>query len=368
MSDFEVKIERIEIFEHPSADALELAQIGLFRAVVPKGQYKTGDYAVYIPSESVLPPELIEELGLIGKLAGSKHDRVKPIKLRKELSEGIVCRPSLMWEEWLLLDNGNEINLEKDYAELLGITKCKPVIPPKFSGKWIGSDNLIPWIEIENIKKYPDWFVKGEQVEITTKIHGSCICVSVDSDGILVSSKGLAKRHIAIEESDDNIYWRALKEYKENQTYPDSLLFKFQKMFNEFSEMCGTKRIGIFGEVYGNVQDLNYGVDLAFAAFDVYIIDGYGTGEWVSANYRRQVLDLYDIPQVPLVWMGQYSLDKVLELTKGKENVSGKQLHVNEGVVVRAIPESKTKQGDRRILKSINEDYLLRKGKVTEYQ
>ena len=75
MSTFKVTAEKLVIHPHPNADALELAQMGLYRAVVPKGVYKTGDYAVYIPEQAVLPDDLIEELGLTGRLAG--EDRIR---------------------------------------------------------------------------------------------------------------------------------------------------------------------------------------------------------------------------------------------------------------------------------------------------
>lgn len=93
MSTLRVTAERLTVLEHPNADALELAQVGLYRAVVAKGAYRTGDYALYIPEQSVLPAALIEELGLTGKLAGSGADRVRAVRLRGELSQGIVCRP-----------------------------------------------------------------------------------------------------------------------------------------------------------------------------------------------------------------------------------------------------------------------------------
>ncbi len=46
MSTLRVAAERLTIHPHPNADALELAQVGLFRAVVAKGACRTGDWAV----------------------------------------------------------------------------------------------------------------------------------------------------------------------------------------------------------------------------------------------------------------------------------------------------------------------------------
>ena len=96
VSTLRVTAERLVVHRHPRTDTLELAQIGLYRSVVEAGSFRTGDVAVYLPEGSVLPPELIAELGLADKLAGPNHDRVKAVRLHGELSQGIVCRPSAL--------------------------------------------------------------------------------------------------------------------------------------------------------------------------------------------------------------------------------------------------------------------------------
>lgn len=96
MATFEVTKEVITVLPHPNADALELARVGLYNAVVAKGAYQTGDTVLYIPEYAVLPGHIISALGLEGKLAGSNHDRVKPVRLRGELSQGIVASLDLI--------------------------------------------------------------------------------------------------------------------------------------------------------------------------------------------------------------------------------------------------------------------------------
>ena len=144
----------LTVHEHPNADALELAQVGLYRAVVAKGAYRTGEAAVYIPEQSVLPAELIEELGLTGRLAGSNADRVKAVRLRGELSQGIVCRPKVLTD----IDLAQAVEEGTDFAERLGITKWSPPIPPTMSGEVESAPDLLPWVDIENIQRYPDIF------------------------------------------------------------------------------------------------------------------------------------------------------------------------------------------------------------------
>ncbi len=45
MSTLRVTAERLTVRPHPDADALELARVGLFHAVVARGAYRTGDSA-----------------------------------------------------------------------------------------------------------------------------------------------------------------------------------------------------------------------------------------------------------------------------------------------------------------------------------
>ncbi|MFF3573041.1 helix-turn-helix domain-containing protein [Nocardia jiangxiensis] len=93
--------------------------------MVVKGQFSTGDHAVYIPEQAIVHDPLIEELGLTGKLAGRQRNRVKAVRLRGEVSQGIVCRPRQLHGA----DLTQAAAAGTDFAELLGITKWVPPVP-----------------------------------------------------------------------------------------------------------------------------------------------------------------------------------------------------------------------------------------------
>ena len=59
---------------------------------------------------------------------------------------------------------------------------------------------------------------------------------------------------------------------------------------------------------------------------------------------------------------GIFSKEALDEHTNGKETVSGKNLHVREGVVVRPVIERRHDEIGRVQLKSVSEKYLLRRG------
>ncbi|WP_030946200.1 RNA ligase (ATP) [Streptomyces sp. NRRL S-646] len=355
MSTLRVTAEVLTVHEHPNADALELAQVGLYRAVVAKGAYRTGDAAVYIPEQSVLPTGLIEELGLTGRLAGSNSDRVKAVRLRGELSQGIVCRPKALAD----VDLARAALDGTDFAEQLGITKWVPPIPPTMDGEVESAPELLPWVDIENIQRFPDIFTPGEAVVLTEKLHGSACLLTylAEEDRVHVSSKGFGAKSLALKEDPRNLYWRAMHGHG------------VAEVAARLAERLGARRVGIFGEVYGaGVQDLTYGADgrresLGYAVFDVSAeIDG--TVRWLDA---AELLG-GELPLVPRLFEGAYDIDRVLEVASGRETVSGRGLHLREGVVIRpAVERYSPVTGGRAIAKAVSAAYLTRKG-GTEYE
>ncbi|EST21843.1 RNA ligase (ATP) [Streptomyces roseochromogenus] len=355
MSTLRVTAEVLAVHEHPNADALELAQVGLYRAVVPKGAYRTGETAVYIPEQSLLPPGLIEELGLTGRLAGGEANRVKAVRLRGELSQGIVCRPKALAD----VDLARAAAEGTDFAERLGITKWVPPIPPTMNGDVESAPDLLPWVDIENIQRYPDIFTPGEPVVLTEKLHGSaCLLTYVADEGrVYVSSKGFGAKSLALKEDPRNLYWRAVRGHGVAEAA--ALL----------AERLGARRVGIFGEVYGaGVQDLSYGADgrretLGYAAFDV-SVEVDGAVRWLDA---AELLE-GELAVVPRLYAGPYAIERVLEFASGRETVSGRGLHLREGVVVRpAVERYSAVTGGRAIAKAVSPAYLTRKG-GTEYE
>ncbi|MEU5533860.1 RNA ligase (ATP) [Streptomyces sp. NPDC020362] len=355
MSTLRVTAEVLTVHEHPNADALELAQVGLYRAVVAKGAYRTGEAAVYIPEQSVLPPGLIEELGLTGRLAGGEANRVRAVRLRGELSQGIVCRPQALAG----VDLARAAAEGADFAERLGITKWVPPIPPTMNGEVESAAGLLPWVDIENIQRYPDIFTPGEPVVLTEKLHGSaCLLTYVaDEDRVYVSSKGFGAKSLALKEDPRNLYWRAVRGHGVAETAA------------RLCERLGARRVGIFGEVFGaGVQDLTYGADgrretLGYAAFDV-SAEVDGAVRWLDP---AEVLD-GELPLVPRLFSGPYDIARVLEFASGRETVSGRELHLREGVVIRPAEERYSPvTGGRAIAKAVSPAYLTRKG-GTEYE
>lgn len=372
MSTFTVQARKITIEEHPNADAIELARVDGYVSIVKKGEFKTGDIAIYIPEQAIVPLPILEELNLLkrdketgavvvgddgipmGGLAGPQGDRVKAIRLRGVLSQGLLYRASFPVEEGV------------DYAEKLGIVKWVPPVPVDMAGKAYACARITTYTDIENFKRFPDVLQDGEEVLASEKLHGTATVLFLDmDDSFHVSSKGMAKQHLALENELDahgrprNVYWRSATTYE----IPEKLRLIRDELRSQGIEV---ETVTLYGETLG-VQDLNYGLpkgEIAFAAFDLKVNDRY-----LDYDVFKAFMDAYGIPTVPLLYRGPFDAETIWEVATGKETFSGAEANIREGVVVRPTVERYDTMLGRVCLKFVSEAYLLRKGDaVTEFE
>ncbi len=365
MATFECKVYELTIEPHNNADALELAVVGDYRSIVRKGAFKTGDLGVYIPEAAVLPEWLIVELGLEGRLAGKAKNRVKAVKLRGVLSQGLIVPtfPDAWCKAVKNEHHSMAVGVGDDLTEWLGITKYEPVIPSCMNGEVVSAFGYTLKYDIENIKRFPDVIPEDTLVSITEKIHGTWVCFGYHPEvGKIVTSKGLSDKGLIFKHNEANaanLYIRALKEleFEDGSTIIDRG-FSF---FNEHSPVY------LLGEIFGQgVQDLHYGnVKPIFRLFDIYV-GTPGEGYYIDAGQVTEYAEFMEIDVVPTLYTGPFSKEIVDNYTDGKETVSGEESNMREGIVIRPLKEFRDPEIGRVILKSVSEKYLLRNN-GTEY-
>lgn len=342
MSSFNVEIRRITVTEHPNADALEIGNVDGYQFVVRKGEFQTGNLGAYIPEKAIVPENIIAEMGLGGRLSGPEFNRVKAIKLRGVLSQGLFYVPQKWPSHWV---EGLDVTDE------LGITKYVPPVPMEMAGTVLSvqADGFRSYTDVEDIKRFSDVLEVGEEVIFTEKLHGTCSVFYANSAGQrYVSSKGLAARGLAIVEAPNNIYWRMAEQFQ-----------IFDKLTGKLAESGAAYAI-LFGETLG-VQDLMYGLkkgQLAFRAFDLLIGEPNRPPYFMQYNEFKAWAESQALPIVPVLYQGPFEWDTLARYSAGTSTIAN---HIREGIVVRPVQEREHPALGRVLLKSLSPDYLTRK-------
>lgn len=389
MAAFDVKVVKIErIEEHGNADSLELAVIRGFRSVVKKGQYRQGDLAVYIPEAALIPEYLLKRLGLWddekskGRLNGPEGNRVKAIKLRGVVSQGILLElePNPSGNTQYAVTNGEGDILSVlegvDVAEALGIKKWEPEIPPTMAGEVTNIGQVFPGYDVENYQKFPDVFEEGEYVVATEKLHGSC-SIMINQPGAAndlfvggewtATSKGVGAKGLVMVDRDSNarnIYLRSLKRLLDAGMNDRLTALRERAVYG----LTATNQVTIYGETFGKgVQDLTYGQrDIAFRGFDVFVGDR-NSGRWLNVAEKTAFFEEVGIEMVPVLYEGPFDV-AALEAVRDGNTTLTDQKQIREGIVITPKNEREHHQIGRVLLKMVSPDYLLRKGEGTEYQ
>ena len=238
MSNWKVSKEKIEIFPHSNADALMIGKVGSYQVVVQKGLYVDGDEIVFAPEKSILSGDIKTEFEKY--LVGPNKDRVKAVRLRGEISSGIIIPKHL-------LPNLEQFEIGEDIHEFLGIEHYEPPIPTQLAGKVKTFD--MPHIgqhDCEHVGVYVNELFQGERVVLSEKIHGSqfILAHNLDTSETIISSKGMLKKGLVLEEEDTNTYWIAAKN--------DQIVEKIKTHFD-------SGVVQVFGEVIPVQKGYDYG-------------------------------------------------------------------------------------------------------------
>lgn len=358
MSTFAVRVCRLDtVTPHPDAQRLDVAKVGGYLTVVAKGQFQVGDLIAYVPEGAVLPPDLIERLGLTGKLAGPQHNRVHAIRLRGVLSQGLCIAADPAWQEG------------QDVADVLGVTKYVPEIPEELLGAVyaLEREEMLNF-ELEDIKAFPQVFQEGEPVVFTEKIHGVFLMAlglpprlardvpgAAQAGRFIVSSKGLMHKQLGFqwtEANANNPYLRATLAQGLDRWLPALAAEHDAPVF-------------VLGELAGSgVQDLKYGHAQGHTFFRAFaMVIGK---RFLDDAELEALLATGGVTRAPVLYRGPFHAAILAEHTSGKETVSGQAAHMREGVVVTPQVERHDPQIGRVMLRSISPEYLLRQG-GTEY-
>lgn len=346
MSDYHPIVVKLKnVSPHPNADSLFTADAGGYPVVFKSGQYVEGDLVAYIPIDSIVPDT--EEWSWLGG-----HRRIKAKKLRGIYSMGLVVP----------VPNG--LSEGDSVMEALSLQKYEADVDVR---AFMNTDNekdpgFMPcYTDIESLRRYksvllPSGFVReeiqtefghtkkvliaelgavGEEVVITEKIHGANARYCWKDGRMWAGSRSCIKA-----EAENNMWWSAAENIglrEKLATLPD---------------------VVIYGEVFGQVQDLKYGkkgFHLAF--FDAFDIK---TGRYFDYDDFDKLITDLKLTKAPVLYRGPWSMS-LTDLAEGT-TVIGDGANVIEGFVVKPVKERYDDALGRVILKMVGQGYTLRKG------
>ncbi|MEH1902437.1 MAG: RNA ligase (ATP) [Nostoc sp.] len=323
MSIFKVEVVKINsINPHPNADRLDIASIEDmgYQVIIIKGNFHPGDLAFYFPIDSVIPENFLDKFGIRNYYS----KKLRAAKLRGIFSEG------------LLIPVGNNFmgNVGDDYTEYFGVTKYEYPIPQGMSGEVEGFIGYYKFPSPENLKRYKNILIEGEEVVVTEKLHGTNFTVLVDADG----TAKIGSHNYFWKNSKANKTLVYIRAYNENEA--------FQKL---------PPATQIFGEIYG-VQDIKYGLNNGNIGIAIFAVR--------RGNYFLNYSDFmafceeFALPRVPVLYIGAYTWEAVSQFNNANSVVSPNC--IMEGVIVQPMIEKTHPEIGRVVLKLISDRYLLR--------
>lgn len=334
-----------EILPHPNADKLEIAKILGWTAIVMKGEYKAGETVVYVETDAILP-EGKEDWEFMRE----RHFKVKTIKLRGIISEGLVFHLSILpvkvkehyESEGLDVTITGDWTVGEDVTELLGITKYEPYIPAQLAGIRKGNfPDFVHKTDETRIQAVPSVLDRHQltQCYVTEKVDGSSMTAYV-KDGEF----GVCSRNFDMKETEDNAFWKVAR------------ALDLENKLRSFG-----KNIAVQGELVGpGVQKNKYGLtELNLLVFNVFNIE---TGLYYDFEDFLNVVRYLGLTTVPLVdslKVLHQTVEELVEYSKGPSLLNPKT--PREGVVFRPlINEFDFELHGRLSFKVINPEFLLK--------
>ncbi len=309
------------------ADAIEKAQVLGWQLVVKKGEYEVGDLCVYFEIDSLLPdrPEF--------EFLKSKKMRVKTIKLRGQVSQGI-CFPLS------ILPEGTKIEEGLDVTEIVGVEKYEAPIPASLEGVMKGAfPSFIPKTDetrVQVLQELLDKF-KGEKCYITEKLDGSSVTYYM-KDGVF----GVCSRNLELLEDDKNSLWKVARELD-----IEKKLLSLGKNLALQAEIVGES-------IQKNTLKLR-GQTVFF--FNIFDIDKYKYVDYKEFTETIKLLALKTVPLINDNYILGNDIEKLVEMSVRKSLINPQGWC--EGIVIRSHIE-KFVDGERFSFKAINPKFLLK--------
>lgn len=358
-----VTIQKVVNIESiPNADNIEVLQILGWKVVSKKGNFKVGDLCVYFEVDSIVPRKPWSEFLFTGSNVGKQEYRIRTIKLRKQISQGLCLPLDILPVPQNYNGGVQEWQEGEDITDILEVKKYEPYIPACLRGRIKGNfPNFIPKTDETRIQSVPKVLEnnKGKTFFVTEKLDGSS-CTFYYKD----KKFGVCSRNLELQSESYSIFTKILN-FILRKKIPNDTNNVFCKMSKQLkieeTLKSYNKNIAIQGELYGQgIQGNKYKLKgLHFSCFNIYDID---KKEYLSYNTfiaTAKELNLNIVPIVNDNFILNHSVDDLVNLAINTKSQINKDTLI-EGLVFRPLIEEKENKLGRLSFKVINPEFLIK--------
>lgn len=348
----------------PNADAIEKITVLGWEVVCKKGEFKVGDSVVYIEIDSLLP-----EGNPNWEFLRDRKFRVRTIKLRKQISQGLVLPLSVLPKRISGYNEGDDV------TEILKVRKFDPQADKEreiaeqqlknsknkftsYMSKFGWFRKLFIWLFPKSDKGWPKFIKKTDEDRIQLfpnfceQYSNKTFCITEKVDGqsatYVLAKTGRNKfdfmvcsRNLRLRKPDNSSYWTIAQNLNIEQFLRDIINDK--------------DYVALQGEIIGTgIQGNKYKVDgYDFYAFNL-IYPNCSFGASVIQKYfdNFAFMRLKTVPVIEPEFKLLSSIPEMIEYAKGKSVLYNT---LREGVVIRNYNDNNPIS-----VKVINPDFLLK--------
>jgi len=328
--------------QQETAGAIELADVLGWHCVVKKGEFKVGDPCVYFEVDSILPRTSWSEF-LVDKNRPDKPLRVKTVKLKGQISQGLALPIAPLFGGSNLSVVGSLLPEDSDVTEILGVTKYEPPIIGQGEAKGYFTQH-VPKTDEERLQtcfnKLKPFF--GEPFYATEKVDGQSFTA------YLVNGEfGVCSRNLELKEGDSE-FWKLAREL--DLEHRMGLLKRNVAIQGEFAGPS----------IQGNKLKLK---EKQLFLFNIYDVDDKEYYDYINLMSVAQIiLELHTVPVIEVFNEGLpfENVDEAVAYATRKSVLCPDVWA--EGVVFRPKSPIEVDRFGRLSFKVINPNFLLKHG------
>ena len=396
MANIERSLAHIEIIKDITPlegyDRVALATILGWKVIINKEEFNIGDKCVYFEIDSLVNPS-DERFSFMEK----RKYKVKTLKMCRTISQGLAM-PLSQFPELGDLEVGTDVTEKlkvtyydpddrqrkssgikiKDKSNIL--YKLYPNLFKKKFFKWLMKKKLgkkliffvfggkIHYIEAKS--KFPPRIVKTDEIRCENipfilegeKNKSKCYSVTEKLDGTSTTfflekyrgkyEFGVCSRNVRQLDPDQETYFTTTSGLVQNVYWEMAFKYSIEEKLIDIAEKTGAKFLYLQGETIGQkLQGNPYKLDdRRFYAFNLVVDD-----KRYENHELFKICDEYDIPHVPLVFMGCWlpdTMEELKEVATGNSQINRSVLR--EGLVYREFGNSQFS------FKNVSREYLLK--------